>query len=29
MVHASQRSNVKLRLIAEELVRTGSLPGKG
>jgi GAF domain-containing protein len=26
MVHASQRSNVKLRLIAEELVRTGSLP---
>lgn len=26
MVHASQRSNVKLRLIAEELVRTGTLP---
>jgi GAF domain-containing protein len=26
MVHASQRSNVKLRAIAEELVRTGSLP---
>ena len=26
MVHASQRSNVKLRLIADELVRTGSLP---
>ena len=26
MVHASQRSNVKLRVIAEELVRTGSLP---
>jgi GAF domain-containing protein len=29
MVHASQRSNVKLRVIADELVRTGSLPGKG
>jgi GAF domain-containing protein len=28
MVHASQRSNVKLRVIADELVRTGSLPGK-
>jgi GAF domain-containing protein len=28
MVHASQRSNVKLRVIAEELVRTGSLPKK-
>ena len=27
MVHASQRSNVKLRAIAEELVRTGTLPG--
>ncbi|HEY8302454.1 MAG TPA: GAF and ANTAR domain-containing protein [Jatrophihabitans sp.] len=26
MVHASQRSNVKLRMIAEELVRTGTLP---
>jgi AmiR/NasT family two-component response regulator len=26
MVHASQRSNVKLRVIADELVRTGSLP---
>jgi GAF domain-containing protein len=26
MVHASQRTNVKLRSIAEELVRTGSLP---
>jgi GAF domain-containing protein len=26
MVHASQRTNVKLRAIAEELVRTGSLP---
>ncbi len=26
MVHASQRSNVKLRMIADELVRTGSLP---
>ena len=26
MVHASQRTNVKLRMIAEELVRTGSLP---
>lgn len=26
MVHASQRSNVKLRVIAEELTRTGSLP---
>lgn len=26
MVHASQRTNVKLRVIAEELVRTGSLP---
>ena len=26
MVHASQQSNVKLRIIAEELVRTGSLP---
>jgi GAF domain-containing protein len=28
MVHASQRSNVKLRVIAEELVRTGSLPAQ-
>lgn len=28
MVHASQRSNVKLRVIAEELVRTGTLPAK-
>jgi GAF domain-containing protein len=26
MVHASQRSNVKLRMIADELVRTGTLP---
>lgn len=26
MVHASQRTNVKLRAIADELVRTGSLP---
>jgi GAF domain-containing protein len=26
MVHASQQSNVKLRVIAEELSRTGSLP---
>jgi GAF domain-containing protein len=26
MVHASQRTNVKLRVIAEELVRTGTLP---
>lgn len=26
MVHASQRTNVKLRAIAEELVRTGTLP---
>jgi GAF domain-containing protein len=29
MVHASQRSNIKLRTIAEELVRTGSLPVPG
>jgi hypothetical protein len=29
MVHASQRSNVKLRLIAEELVRTGVLRAPG
>jgi GAF domain-containing protein len=28
MVHASQRSNVKLRAIADELVRTGSLPAQ-
>ena len=28
MVHASQRSNVKLRVIADELVRTGTLPAK-
>jgi GAF domain-containing protein len=28
MVHASQRTNVKLRMIAEELVRTGSLPAE-
>lgn len=28
MVHASQRTNVKLRTIAEELVRTGSLPAE-
>jgi GAF domain-containing protein len=27
MVHVSQRSNVKLRAIAEELVQTGTLPG--
>jgi AmiR/NasT family two-component response regulator len=26
MVHASQRTNVKLRVIADELVRTGTLP---
>jgi GAF domain-containing protein len=26
MVHASQRTNIKLRTIAEELVRTGTLP---
>ncbi|MGH8860632.1 MAG: GAF and ANTAR domain-containing protein [Jatrophihabitantaceae bacterium] len=29
MVHASQRSNVKLRVIADELVRTGLLPANG
>lgn len=28
MVHASQRTNVKLRAIAEELVRTGTLPAQ-
>jgi GAF domain-containing protein len=28
MVHASQRTNVKLRVIAEELVRTGTLPAQ-
>jgi GAF domain-containing protein len=28
MVHASQRTNVKLRAIADELVRTGSLPAE-
>ena len=27
MVHVSQRSNVKLRAIADELVRTGTLRG--
>jgi GAF domain-containing protein len=29
MVHASQRTNVKLRVIADELVRTGTLPAQG
>lgn len=28
MVHASQLANIKLRVIAEELVRTGSLPAE-
>jgi GAF domain-containing protein len=29
MVHASQRTNIKLRTIADELVRTGTLPAAG
>ncbi len=29
MVHASQRTNIKLRVVAEQLVRTGSLPTPG
>jgi AmiR/NasT family two-component response regulator len=27
LTHASQRTNTKLRAVAEELVRTGALPG--
>jgi AmiR/NasT family two-component response regulator len=29
LTHASQRTNAKLRDVAEELVRTGALPTRG